>query len=113
MVGGPAGGPGPDAGTLLTAMPEPRSLQEVNGILLFNSVFLGTLAWLASAAAVARSHGWWYELGQVALALTGVVVFWIAWWLDERRRTRQALQLAGSGVAILSIWLTSVHTVLF
>jgi hypothetical protein len=94
-------------------MAEPRTLEEVNGILLFNSVFLGTLAWLASAAAVARSNGWWYELGQVALALTGIVLFWIAWWLDERRRTRQALQVSGLGVAVLSIWLTSVHAVLF
>ena len=94
-------------------MPKPRSLEEVNGVLMFNSAFLGTLAWLASAAAVARSNGWWYELGQVALALAGIVLFWIAWWLDERGRTRRALQVAGPGVAILSIWVTSVHAVLF
>ena len=94
-------------------MAPPRSVEEVNGILLFNSVFLGTLAWLASAAAVARSHGWWYELGQIALALTGIVLFWIAWWFDEHRHTRRAVELAGSGVAVLSIWLTSVHAVLF
>jgi protein-S-isoprenylcysteine O-methyltransferase Ste14 len=94
-------------------MADPRSVEEVNGILLFNCVFLGTLAWVASAAAVARSHGWWYEIGQAALAVAGIVLFWIAWWLDERRRTRQALQVAGSAVATLSIWLTSVHSVLF
>jgi hypothetical protein len=94
-------------------MSEPRTLEEVNGLLLFNSVFLGTLAWLASAASVARSHGWWYELGQMGLALAGVILFWIAWWLDERRRTRQALHVGGSAVATLSIWVTSVHSVLF
>jgi hypothetical protein len=93
-------------------MAEPRSVEEVNGILLFNCAFFGTLAWLASAAAVARSDGWWYELGQIALALAGIVLFWIAWWLDEHGSTRQALHAAGPAVAILSIWLTSVHAVL-
>jgi hypothetical protein len=94
------------------AMAEPRSVEEVNGILLFNCAFLGTLAWLGSAAVVARSNGWWYEFGQVALAIAGIVLFWIAWWLDEQRRTRQALKVAGPAVATLSIWLTSVHAVL-
>ena len=94
------------------AMAEPRPVEEVNGILLFNCAFLGTLAWLASAAVVARSNGWWYEFGQVALAVAGIVLFWIAWWLDEQRRTRQALKVAGPAVATLSIWLTSVHAVL-
>ena len=93
-------------------MPEPRPVEEVNGILLFNCAFLGTLAWLASASVVARSNGWWYEFGQVALAVAGIVLFWIAWWLDEQRRTRQALKVAGPAVATLSIWLTSVHAVL-
>jgi hypothetical protein len=92
---------------------QPRPVKEVNGILLFNSAFFGTLAWLASAAIVAKSDGWWYERGQVALALAGVVLFWMGWWLDERGRTRQALQFAGPGTAVLSIWVTSVHAVLF
>jgi hypothetical protein len=93
-------------------MTEPRPVEEVNGILLFNSAFLGSLAWLASAVVVAKSDGWWYEVGQVPLAVTGIVLFWIAWWFDERGRTRQALQIAGPAVAVLSIWLTSVHGVL-
>jgi hypothetical protein len=41
------------------------------------------------------------------------VLFWIAWWLDEHGQTRQALQIAGPGVAVLSVWVTSVHAVLF
>jgi hypothetical protein len=94
-------------------MAQPRPVEEVNGILLFNSAFLGTLAWLASAVVVAKSDGWWYERGQIALALAGIVLFWIAWWLDECGRTRRALQTAGPGVAVLSIWVTSVHAVLF
>jgi hypothetical protein len=94
-------------------MAQPRPVEEVNGILLFNSAFLGTLAWLASAVVVAKSDGWWYEGGQIALALAGIVLFWIAWWLDARGRTRRALQIAGPGVAVLSIWVTSVHAVLF
>jgi hypothetical protein len=94
-------------------MAQPRPVEEVNGILLFNSAFLGTLAWLTSAVVVAKSDGWWYELGQFALALAGIVLFWIAWWLDERGRTRRALQMAGPGVAVLSIWVTSVHAALF
>jgi hypothetical protein len=94
-------------------MTEPRSLEEVNGILLFNCAFFGTLAWLASVAVVAKSDGWWYELGQAGLALAGIVLFWIAWWLDEQRQTREALRVAGPAVAVLSIWVTSVHAVLF
>jgi hypothetical protein len=96
-----------------TAMAEPRSVEEVNGILLFNCAFFGTIAWLASAAVVAKSDGWWYELGQIALALAGVVLFWIAWWFDEHGRARRALQVAGPAVAVLSIWVTSVYAVLF
>lgn len=93
-------------------MAEPRPVEEINGILLFNCAFLGTLAWLASAAVVAKSDGWWYELGQMVLALAGIVLFWIAWWLDEHGRTRRALQAVAPAVAILSIWVTSVHAVL-
>jgi hypothetical protein len=97
----------------LAVVPQPRPVEEVNGILLFNSAFFGTLAWLASAAIVAKSDGWWYELGQIALALAGIVLFWMAWWHDEHGRTRQALRFGGPGVAVLSIWVTSVHAVLF
>ena len=93
-------------------MSGPRTREELNAILLFNAVFFATLAWLAAAAAVANAHGWWYERGQVALALAGMVLGWIAWWLDCHARTTQALQAAGAGVAVLSIWLTSVHAVL-
>jgi hypothetical protein len=91
----------------------PRTREELNSIVLFNSVFFGTLAWLASAAVVSDENGWWYERGQIALALAGVVGFWIAWWFDEHHRTRQALQLGGASVAVLSVWVTSVHQVLF
>jgi hypothetical protein len=97
----------------LTAMAEPRPVKETNGILLFNSTFFGTLAWLASAAFVGKHDGWWYELGQIGLALAGIVLFWIAWWLDEHRQTREAVQIAGAGAAVLSIWVTSVNAVLF
>jgi hypothetical protein len=90
----------------------PRTRQELNGILLFNSAFFATLAWLSAAAKVANAHGWWYERGQVGLALAGIVLGWIAWWFDCHDRTRQAAHAAGVGVAILSIWVTSVHTVL-
>jgi protein-S-isoprenylcysteine O-methyltransferase Ste14 len=110
MVGGVTVQPLAD---FVAAMTEPRTVEEVNDILLFNSAFLGTLAWLASAAVVSRSDGWWYERGQIVLVVAGVVLFWIAWWLDEQRRTRQALKAAGPAVAILSIWVTSVHAVLF
>jgi hypothetical protein len=94
-------------------MTKTRPVEEVNRILMFNSAFFGTLAWLASAVGVARSHGWWYELGQMGLAVGGIVLFWIAWWHDDRGRTRQALQVACPALAILSIWVTSVHAVLF
>jgi F420-0:gamma-glutamyl ligase len=91
----------------------PRTREELNSIVLFNSVFFGTLAWLASAAVVADESGWWYERGQFALALAGIVGFWVAWWLDAHDRTRQALHLGGAAVADLSLWVTSVHQVLF
>ena len=90
-----------------------RSREEVSRILLFNCIFFGTLAWLGSVAFVARAEGWWYETGQIALALAGMVLFWIAWWHDEHDRTRQSLQVAGAAVADMSIWVSSVHAVLF
>jgi F420-0:gamma-glutamyl ligase len=91
----------------------PRTREELNDIVLFNSVFFGTLAWLASAAVVSDADGWWYERGQIVLALAGIVGFWVAWWLDAHDRTRQALQLGGAALADLSLWATSVHQVLF
>jgi hypothetical protein len=91
----------------------PRTREELNAILLFNSVFFGTLAWLASAAVVSNENGWWYERGQIALAVAGIIGFWVAWWLDARDRTREALQFGGAAVADLSLWVTSVHQVLF
>jgi hypothetical protein len=90
----------------------PRTREELSETLLFNAAFFGTLAWLVAAAVVADADGWWYELGQFGLALTGIVLFWIAWWLDCHDRTRPALEAGGAGLAALSIWLTSVHAVL-
>jgi hypothetical protein len=90
-------------------MAPPRPPEETTRILVFNLVFFGTLAWLGSAATVADAGGWWYQLGQVALALAGIVLFWIAWWFDERGLERRALTLAGPAVAILSVWATSVY----
>jgi hypothetical protein len=90
----------------------PRTREELSETLLFNAAFFGTLAWLVAAAVVADADGWWYELGQFGLALAGIVLFWIAWWLDCHDRTRPALEAGGAGLAALSIWLTSVHAVL-
>ncbi|MBD0282523.1 MAG: hypothetical protein ICV69_10080 [Thermoleophilaceae bacterium] len=94
-------------------MSGPRTRQELNEILLFNSAFFVTLAWFGSAAVVADEDGWWYELGQFALTLVGVVLVWLAWWHDSHGRSRVALQVGGGAVAILSLWVTSVHSVLF
>jgi hypothetical protein len=105
-------GSGALGGKLWLFMGGPRTRQELNAILLFNAAFFGTLAWLAAAATVAHTPGWWYERGQAALALAGVVLGWIAWWLDCRARTTQAVQAAGAALAVLSIWVTSVHAVL-
>jgi hypothetical protein len=89
-----------------------RSREEIGRILLFNCVFFGTLAWLGSAAIVGRSHGWWYDRGQIVLALAGIICFWMAWWWDQRGQVRQAINSAVPGVAALSVWVTSVHPVL-
>jgi hypothetical protein len=97
----------------LPVMGGPRTREELNDIVLFNATFFGTIAWLASAAVVSDASGWWYELGQIVLALAGMVLFWIAWWLDAHDRTRKALQFGGAAVAVLSLWVTSVHRVLF
>jgi hypothetical protein len=91
----------------------PRTREELNSILLFNSAFFGTLAWLASAAVVTDADGWWYERGQLALALPGMILIWVAWWLDNKGSTRLSLQVASAAVAILSLWVTTVHRVLF
>lgn len=79
---------------------------------MFNVLFFGTLAWLGSAAKVAHHGGWWYELGQMALALGGLIMFWTAWWLDTRGQERLALRTAAPAVASLSVWLSSVHSAL-
>lgn len=89
-----------------------RTPEEVSRILLFNIVFFGSLAWLGSAADVSHHEGWWYELGQIGLALAGIILFWIAWWFDGQGLTRQALGAVVPAVATLSIWLSSVHAVL-
>ena len=89
-----------------------RSREEIDSILVFNLAFFATLAWLGSAAGVAKAGGWWYERGQMALAIAGMVLFWVAWWCDEQGRRRPALQLGSLGVAVLSVWVTSVHRVL-
>jgi hypothetical protein len=78
-------------------------------ILLFNVVFFGTLSWLASAARAAEAAGWWHRFGQLPLMITGLILFWIGWWHLDAGRDRQALMVCGPAVAILSIWLTSVH----
>jgi hypothetical protein len=88
-----------------------RTRQELDAILLFNAAFFATLAWLAASAKVANAAGWWYERGQIGLAIAGIVLGWIAWWLDSQGRTRTALQPAGAAVATLSVWVTSVHAV--
>jgi hypothetical protein len=96
----------------MRAMTKRRPPDELTSILLFNLVFFGTLAWLGSANTVADADGWWYELGQIGLAIGGMVLFWVAWWFDERGHERQALLVVAPAVAVLSIWLTSVHAVL-
>jgi hypothetical protein len=78
-------------------------------ILLFNVIFFGTLAWLGSGGHALEGSGWWHRWGQLPLMLTGLVLFWIAWWHVDKGRDRQALLLAGPATAILSIWMTSVH----
>ena len=89
-----------------------RTPAETNRILHFNLTFFGTLAWLGSAARVARAQGWWFELGQFGLVLAGLVLFWVAWWLDDRGGHRQALNFAVPAVALLSFWFTTVHSAL-
>jgi hypothetical protein len=89
-----------------------RAPEEVNRILLFNLLFFGSLAWLGSAADVSHSHGWWYERGQIALALAGLILFWIAWWFDGQGETRQAIGTVVPAVATMSIWFSSVHSAL-
>lgn len=86
-----------------------RTPTETNRILLFNVVFFGTLAWFGSAARMGHENGWWFEIGQFPLVLAGSILFWVAWWLDDRGRHRRALDFAVPGVAALSVWITSVH----
>ena len=78
-------------------------------ILLFNTVFFGSLAWLGSGAKASAGGDWWHRVGQLPLMLTGLILFWIAWWHVDKGRDREALTLAGPATAILSVWLTSVH----
>jgi hypothetical protein len=89
-----------------------RTQEETSRILLFNLTFFGTFAWLGSTVDVALDGGWWYGHGQTALALAGMVLFWIAWWLDDRGRPRQALRFALPAVATLSVWVTTVYPAL-
>jgi hypothetical protein len=78
-------------------------------ILLFNVAFFGTLAWLASGSRASDADDWWHRVGQVPLMLTGLILYWIAWWHVDKGRDRQALAVAGPATIILSVWLTSVH----
>jgi uncharacterized membrane protein len=77
---------------------------------MFNVAFFGTLCWLASAAqAGTEGAGWWHRYGQVGLMIVGLVLFWVGWWHVDNGRDRQALSVFGPAVAILSVWVTSVH----
>ncbi len=78
-------------------------------ILMFNVTFFGTLSWLGAGAQAAEAAGWWHRVGQLSLMLAGLIVFWIGWLHIDRGRDRQALTAYGPAVAILSIWITSVH----
>jgi hypothetical protein len=78
-------------------------------VLLFNVAFFGTLSWLASSAQATDASGWWHRVGQIPLMLAGLILFWICWWHLDAGRDRQAFKLGGPAVAILSIWMTSVH----
>jgi hypothetical protein len=82
-------------------------------ILIFNVTFFGTLAWLGAGAQAAASGDWWHRAGQLPLMLTGLIVVWIGWWHIDHGRDRQALMAYGPAVAILSIWITSVHGAIF
>jgi hypothetical protein len=78
-------------------------------ILWFNVAFFGTLAWLGSGAKAAQAEDWWHRFGQLPVMLTGLILFWIAWWHLDKGRDRDALAVAGPATVILSAWLTSVH----
>jgi hypothetical protein len=78
-------------------------------ILWFNVVVFGSLAWLSSAARASDGGDWWHRVGQLPLMLTGLVLYWIAWWHLDKGRDRTALELAGPATVILSVWMTSVH----
>jgi hypothetical protein len=78
-------------------------------VLWFNVAFFGTLAWLSSGARAAEAGDWWHRIGQVPLMLTGLTLFWIAWWHADKGRDREALAVAGPATIVLSAWLTSVH----
>jgi hypothetical protein len=82
-------------------------------ILMFNVSFFGTLAWLGGGAQAAEAEGWWHRFGQLPLMLAGLIIFWIGWWHIDQGRDRQALIAFGPAVAILSIWITSVHGAAF
>jgi hypothetical protein len=89
-----------------------RSPEEVSRILLFNLLFFGSLAWLGSAADVSHSNGWWYGRGQIALALVGIILFWIAWWFDGQGLPRPAIGTVVPAIATMSVWFSSVHSAL-
>jgi hypothetical protein len=80
---------------------------------MFNVLFFGTLAWLGSGAQAADASDWWHRIGQLPLMVAGLVLFWIGWWHVDKGRDRQALMVLGPAVAILSVWVTSVHGAVF
>ena len=80
---------------------------------MFNVTFLGTLSWLGAGAQAADAGGWWHRTGQLPLMLAGLVILWMGWWHIDQGRDRQALMAYGPAVAILSVWVTSVHGSVF
>ncbi len=100
-------GPPPHERARRTAVASPPD--RITRILMFNVAFFGTISWLGSGAEAAAGGDWWHRTGQLALMLAGLILFWIGWWHVDKGRDRHALMVFGPAVAILSIWMTSVH----